>query len=79
MIPAKQLDSPYDEYGMSAIAILVKKSDCKLLKSTLRYNHLNTPPTGNPDRAFKTWKQLNDATGIDVEKICKDYVLNSIK
>ena len=57
---------------MSLIAILVEVDTNKLLKSTLRWNHVVLPKSGAADTAFMNWKQLNKAVGMDVEGFCKE-------
>ena len=68
------VDTAYDDYGMSLIAILVGIRDNELLKSTLRWNHVVAPATGDVDEAFDSWRQLNDAVGIDVEAKCREWI-----
>jgi hypothetical protein len=64
----KTLDTAYDEYGLSLIAILVEVKTSKLLNATLRWNHVITPSTGAVDKAFDDWDQLSKVVGFDVKK-----------
>ena len=64
----KTLDTAYDEYGLSLIAILVDVKTGKLLNATLRWNHVVTPATGAVDKAFDDLNQLNKVVGFDVKK-----------
>lgn len=75
----KTLDSAYDEYGMSLIAILVGIQDNKLLHSTLRWNHVILPKSGAADTAFENWEQLNGAVGMDVEGTCRDVLKDKVE
>ncbi len=63
-------DDAYDEYGLSLMAILVSKEG-ELLKCTLRWNHVVKPSTAKPgrevDRAFISFAELSQVTGLDVE------------
>ena len=70
--PQQLPDNCYDEYGMSLIAILVDVATNNLLRSTSRWNHAVTPPSGDADEMFESWSQLNKAIGLDVENICKN-------
>ena len=63
-------DNAYDEYGLSLMAILVSKEG-KLLKCTLRWNHVIEPKYTKPGRevdgAFISFAELSQVTGLDVE------------
>ena len=63
-------DNAYDEYGLSLMAILVSKEG-ELLKCTLRWNHVIEPSATKPgrdvDRAFISYAELSQVTGLDVE------------
>ena len=63
-------DNAYDEYGLSLMAILVSKEG-ELLNCTLRWNHVIEPKYAKPgrevDRAFISYAELSQVTGLDVE------------
>ena len=63
-------DDAYDEYGLSLMAILVSREG-KLLNCTLRWNHVIEPKYAKPgrevDRAFISFAELSQVTGLDVE------------
>ena len=63
-------DDAYDEYGLSLIAILVSKEG-ELLNCTLRWNHIVEPKYTKPgrevDKAFISFAELSQVTGLDVE------------
>ncbi len=63
-------DNAYDEYGLSLMAILVSRKG-KLLNCTLRWNHVVEPKYAKPgrevDRAYISYAELSQATGLDVE------------
>ena len=66
----KENDNAYDEYGLSLIAILVSKEG-ELLRCTLRWNHIIDPKYTKPgrevDKAFISFAELSQVTGLDVE------------
>ena len=63
-------DNAYDEYGLSLMAILVSREG-ELLRCTLRWNHVIEPSSTKPgrevDRAFISYAELSQVTGLDVE------------
>ena len=63
-------DNAYDEYGLSLMAILVSREG-ELLRCTLRWNHVIDPKYTKPgrevDRAFISFAELSQVTGLDVE------------
>ena len=63
-------DNAYDEYGLSLMAILVSVKG-QLLNCTLRWNHVIEPKYAKPgrevDRAFISFAELSQVTGLDVE------------
>ena len=63
-------DDAYDEYGLSLMAILVSGKG-QLLNCTLRWNHVIEPKYAKPgrevDRAFISYAELSQVTGLDVE------------
>src|SRR5574344_1642922 len=63
------LKNPYDEYGLSLMAILVEVATTKLLNCTLRWNHIISPdkPGTSVDKAFLGWGDLAEVTGMDVK------------
>ena len=66
----KENDNAYDEYGLSLMAILVSKEG-ELLRCTLRWNHIIDPKYTKPgrevDRAFISYAELSQVTGLNVE------------
>ena len=66
----KEDDNAYDDYGLSLMAILVSREG-KLLKYTLRWNHVVGPSATKPgravDNAFISFAELSQVTGLDVE------------
>ena len=70
------VESAYDDYGMSLIAILVRVEGNEFLKSTLRWNHVVLPASGDADKAFEDWEEMNNAVGIDVEAECRTATAN---
>ena len=63
-------DNAYDEYGLSLMAILVSDKG-QLLNCTLRWNHIVEPKYTKPgrevDKAFISFAELSQVTGLDVE------------
>ena len=63
-------DNAYDEYGLSLMAILVSRKG-NLLNCTLRWNHIIEPKYTKPgrevDRAFISFAELSQVTGLDVK------------
>ena len=63
-------DNAYDEYGLSLMAILVSREG-DLLNCTLRWNHIIEPKYEKPgrevDKAFISFAELSQVTGLDVE------------
>ena len=63
-------DNAYDEYGLSLMAILVSERG-QLLNCTLRWNHVVEPKYAKPgrevDRAFISFAELSQVTGLDVK------------
>ena len=63
-------DNAYDEYGLSLMAILVSGKG-QLLNCTLRWNHVIEPKYAKPgrevDKAFISFAELSQVTGLDVE------------
>ena len=63
-------DNAYDEYGLSLMAILVSIKG-QLLNCTLRWNHVIEPKYAKPgrevDKAFISFAELSQVTGLDVE------------
>ena len=63
-------DNAYDEYGLSLMAILVSREG-QLLNCTLRWNHVIEPKYAKPgrevDKAFISFAELSQVTGLDVE------------
>ena len=63
-------DNAYDEYGLSLMAILVSREG-ELLNCTLRWNHVVEPSAVKPgrevDKAFISFAELSQVTGLDVE------------
>lgn len=64
--------NPKDAYGNSLIAIRVGRSTGKLLNATLRCNHLGVPK--NPDNQYKTYAELSDVAGFNVEEKVKELL-----
>ena len=66
----KKVDNAYDEYGLSLMAILVSREG-ELLRCTLRWNHVIEPKYTKPgrevDKAFISFAELSQVTGLDVE------------
>ena len=77
----EQRKNAYDEYGLSLIAILVEIENNKLLKETLRWNHViepnKTKPGATVDEAFGGWGDLNETIGFDVEEKIEEELKNS--
>ena len=75
-------DTAYDEYGLSLMAILVSREG-ELLKCTLRWNHVIEPKYAKPgrevDRAFISYAELSQVTGLDVEAEVKKELLALIE
>ena len=65
-------NNPKDEYGNSLIAILVSKSDGRLLKATLRCNHVGVP--SNADNQYTTYAELSEVVGFNVEESVKSIL-----
>ena len=70
--PVPNTTTAYDEYGTSLIAILVDINSDKLLKATLRWNHIiepnDTVPGTSVDKAFLGWADLDEVIGKNVKK-----------
>ena len=84
--PDPDSKNPYDDYGMSLIAILVSTVDGSLLRQTLRWNHIkeayfkDVNPGASTDHAFKdNWGDLCQAVGLDVKKICENELNDVIE
>ena len=78
----KEDDNAYDDYGLSLMAILVS-IDGELLKCTLRWNHVVEPKYAKPgrevDRAFISYAELSQVTGLDVEAEVKIQLAEILK
>ena len=74
----KEDDKAYDEYGLSLMAILVSDKG-QLLNCTLRWNHIIEPKYAKPgrevDKAFISYAELSQVTGLDVEAEVKKQLL----
>ena len=75
----KKDDNAYDEYGLSLMAILVSREG-DLLNCTLRWNHVIDPMYAKPgrevDKAFISFAELSQVTGLDVEAEVKKELLS---
>ena len=68
------VETAYDDYGMSLIAILVRVSDCKLMRETLRWNHIVWPSmkigraAASIDRAFiDSYGAISEKLGFNLQ------------
>ena len=72
-------DNAYDEYGLSLMAILVS-NEGELLNCTLRWNHIIDPMYAKPgrdvDKAFISFAELSQVTGLDVEAEVKKELIS---
>jgi formylmethanofuran dehydrogenase subunit E len=66
--------NPKDAYGNSLIAILVSKSDGRLLKATLRCNHVGV--MNNADNQYNTYAELSEIAGFNVEEAVQEALEN---
>lgn len=64
------LRTPKDDYGNSLIAILVDRNG-KLRRSTLRSNHVGIPAGKTADQIYRTYADLSEVVGFNVEKEVK--------
>ena len=75
-------DNAYDEYGLSLMAILVSDKG-RLLNCTLRWNHVVEPKYTKPgrevDRAFISYAELSQVTGLDVKAEVKRQLAEILK
>lgn len=65
--------NPKDEYGNSLIAILVDRNG-RLKRSTLRCNHVGVPAGKTADNIYRTYADLSDVVGFNVQKAVKEQL-----
>ena len=78
----QKTDNAYDEYGLSLMAILVSDKG-RLLNCTLRWNHVVEPKYTKPgrgvDKAFISFAELSQVTGIDVRAEVKKELVKILE
>lgn len=71
---APTFENATDEYGSSAIALLVSNRTAKLYRNTFRYNHVVEPTAGSVDNCVEGYADLSYIAGFDVKKKIADIL-----
>ena len=67
------MNNPKDDYGNSLIAILVDRNG-RLKRTTLRCNHVGIPAGKTADNIYRTYADLSEVVGFNVQKAIKEQL-----